>query len=460
MLDQIKNRLLAYLFLGICIALLPITCIEVLAQEKLLAFPGAEGAGKYTSGGRGGIVYTVTNLNDDGPGSLRKGIRKKGPRIIVFAVSGYIDLQSQLVINNDDITIAGQSAPGQGICLRGYGLRINANNVIVRYLKIRPGDASQSELDALTGMRHKNIIVDHCSLSWATDEVCSLYENENFTLQWCLIAESLNESYHSKGNHGYGGIWGGQKATFHHNLLAHHTSRNPRLQGSRWHKTPEIEKAEIVNNVIYNWKSKSIYGGEAGNYKIVANYFKPGPATGDKASRCILEPYAPYSNFELRDNVVLGQEDIIENNNFGIKAEADFAEMYIVSQPIMVSDYQIENATDAYDRVLAHVGANLFRDVVDQRIINEVKNGTSGQGHNGIINSQEDVGGWPDIPYEKGPLDSDNDGMPDAWEISNGLNPNESSDAITNELNDHYTNIEFFLNSLIRNPNEKKAITN
>ncbi len=413
------------------------------------AFPGAEGAGKYTTGGRGGIVYTVTNLNDEGEGSLRKGIRKKGPRTIVFAVNGYIDLKSELVINNDDITIAGQTSPGFGICLRGYGLRINANNVIVRYLRVRPGDIAKEELDALTGKKHKNIIVDHCSVSWATDEVCSLYDNENMTLQWCIISESLSQSVHSKGAHGYGGIWGGMKATFHHNLLAHHTSRNPRLQGARYITTPETEHVEILNNVIYNWGYKCMYAGEQGRYIISGNYFKPGPATKKSAKVRLLQPYDPYAWFQFDNNVLDGNEEITNDNWLGVQCEKDTVSKYFKKKLPIVSKYKIESALEAYNNVLDQAGASINRDKIDKRIINEVKTGTAHGALNGIINSQNEVGAWEEILPVNAPLDSDKDGMPDEWEVKQGLDPQNKADASTYKLDKNYTNIEIYLNALL-----------
>ncbi|MDE6391070.1 MAG: pectate lyase, partial [Duncaniella sp.] len=190
-----------------------------------LAFPGAEGYGKHTRGGRGGRVMKVTNLNDSGPGSLREAVEAEGARIVVFDVDGTIELQSPLRINNDSITIAGQTAPGDGVCLKDYPLVVNASEVIVRYLRVRPGDRHALDSDGIGGGRYgqRNVILDHCSVSWSIDECLSIYKTENLTVQWCLVAHSLNRSVHTKGSHGFGGIWGGFKATFHHNLLANHS---------------------------------------------------------------------------------------------------------------------------------------------------------------------------------------------------------------------------------------------
>ena len=434
------------------------------------AFPGAEGGGKYCTGGRDGKVLIVENLNDKGEGSFRDAIEEDGPRIIVFRVSGTIELNKLLHIKNGDLTIAGQTAPGDGICLKNYGIRVDADNVIIRYIRVRPGDTMEEENDAIYGLRNKNTMIDHCSFSWGMDEVASFYDNENFSMQWCIISESLYNSYHHKGKHGYGGIWGGLNASFHHNLISDHSSRNPRFCGSRYSGDPEKEITDLRNNVIYNWGSNSVYGGEEGHYNMVNNYYKPGPATQKKVRYRILDLTQVFytsrinkdtlyaGKFYIDGNMVEGYAEItIDNWNGGVQGsdvDEEAKNRSRLKEPVLYSPVKTSNAKTAYKEVLKYAGANLHRDEVDQRIIAEVRSGieTYGAsykgGNNGIIDSPGDVGGWPVLKTILPPPDSDNDGMPDQWEMKHKLDPNKA-DANGNSLDEDYPNIEVYINSMV-----------
>jgi pectate lyase len=420
------------------------------AQPRSIAFPGAEGFGKHTTGGRGGKVLIVTNLNDDGDGSLRKAIRSKQTRIIVFAVSGTIELQSPLDINYGDVTVAGQSAPGDGICLRNYTVNVNADNVIIRFLRFRLGDESAQQSDAISGNKGRNnIIIDHCSMSWATDECASFYRNSNFTLQWCIISESLNNSVHQKGDHGYGGIWGGKKASFHHNLIANHNSRLPRFSGSATTPNDPDELVDFRNNVIYNWMSNNSYGGEKGRYNVINNYYKAGPATRSRKLQ-ILDPSSPYGKFYITGNKLQDQPSVTDDNRKGIKT--DHLDSVLVSAPFETEPVITQEAEKACDLVLEKAGASYRRDAVDLRVVKEARSGKSASGKNrdGIIDSQKDVGGWPvlrTLPYS---VDTDKDGMPDDFEKQHGLDLADASDAVINSIESQYNNIEVYLNSLVK----------
>lgn len=415
-----------------------------------LAFPGAMGGGKYTTGGRGGKVIKVTNLNDSGEGSFRAALAAKYPRTIIFDVSGTIELKSPVSVKSGNLTIAGQTAPGDGICIKGHEFRINADNIIIRFLRFRPGDIAGEEYDALTGIGQKNIIIDHCSMSWSTDETVSFYDNENFTLQWSIISESLNNSTHSKGAHGYGGIWGGKNASFIFNLLAHHNSRNPRLQGARSYQESEMEKAEIMYNIIYNWGDKAMYGGENGRYNITNNQFIPGPATSKDNRSEILEPYKPFGRFFLEGNFHSEVPIIYCDNWKGVTAKPD--EITALKADRLFSFDEIAGHNDPgsiYHKILSNAGASLARDTVDSRIIRELSERTYTFGNKGILDSQEETGGWPVLKSHPAPTDTDGDGMPDEWESKNSLDPSDPNDGVSYTFNTQYTNLEVYLNSLM-----------
>ncbi len=421
-----------------------------------LAFPGAEGFGKYTTGGRGGKVIYVTNLDDDGPGSLRDALKKKGTQTILFKVSGTIYLKSKLNISNSNVTIAGQSAPGDGICIAGAPTVISTDNVIIRYIRFRMGDINAFEDDAFGARFHKNIIIDHCSMSWSTDECGSFYGNENFTLQWCILSESLRMSVHHKGAHGYGGIWGGKNATFHHNLLAHHDSRNPRLDHPGITQITGI--TDLRNNVIYNWGGNSTYGGETHIANVVGNYYKPGPATPENRKTYFFNPSnetsgkaVGFGKFYASGNILEGNNAINKDNRKGIKPQSPVnPDSILFTKPLDDAGIKTETAQQAFESVLLSAGANLHRDAVDTRIIAEVKSGKAPFGNNGLINSQKDVGGWPELKQLPAPADTDNDGIPDPWESSHKLNPKDPSDGVIFSLDKNYTNLEVYLNSLVK----------
>ena len=438
-----------------------IVCNECSESPKNVpvAFPGADGFGKFTTGGRAGRILAVTNLNDDGEGSLRNALNQRGPRTVIFRTSGTIVLKSDLVIEHGDVTIAGQSAPGDGICIRDCPTVISADNVIIRFLRFRLGDETKQEADAIMALGRKNIIIDHCSMSWGVDENASFYDNRNFTLQWSIISESLNSSHHSKGPHGYGGIWGGTKASFHHNLIAHNSSRNPRFNGGRTSPNPEEELVDFRNNVIYNWGFRCAYGGEEGRQNVVANFFKPGPASKNRSR--FLELWDDEGQWYVAENVVDGSPGITADNWVGVFGES--GDRGRVGRPFEFAADSTQSAGEAYQAVLEAAGA-VFprRDSIDKRIVKEVRLGIATYGASsytrehkipserphGIIDSQAELGGWPLLETSEPPADSDHDGIPDQWELQNGLNPNDPQDG--RRIGESgYSNLELYLNWLV-----------
>lgn len=452
---------------------------ETVISGKTISFPGAEGFGRFTTGGRGGKVLFVTKLSDDGSeGTLRYALEQKGAKYIVFKTAGTIYLESPLRIKEGNVTIAGQTAPGDGITVANYETFVAADNVIIRYMRFRMGDQKRFEGDALGARFIKNLIVDHCSMSWSTDETVSIYVNENTTLQWCVIAESLRNSAHQKGAHGYGGIAGGKFASFHHNIYANHDSRNPRLGEYAGSKFALTDLTDFRNNVIYNWGHNNIYGGEGMNVNIVNNYFKPGPATLtkkrivaiDKNEKPETEVYNIWGKYYISGNVSEGNPEVTADNwekgvfnqmksSYNL-TEADKNSIKINQPHDIQNNVKTDSPKDAYNKILQIGGASLVRDAVDLRVLKDVKNGTftyegSLGSKNGIIDSQKDVGGFPELKMGKIPVDSDNDGMPDEWEIKNNLNPNKY-DANGRDLDKNYDNIEVYTHSIVQDITQKQ----
>jgi len=418
----------------------------------LPAFPGAEGFGAASIGGRGGRVIEVTNLNDSGPGSLRAAVEANGARIVVFCVSGNIELKSRLKIGNPYITIAGQTAPGDGICLKNYQLQVSTDHVIIRYIRFRPGDNEGVELDALWVARGRNIIIDHCSASWAVDETLSVAAEPNIlgnvTVQWCMITESLNCSAHTEGCHGYGSLirggWG-NGYTFHHNLYAHHRGRSPR-PGNYNDRRNDHEGLifDFRNNVIYNWGgSYAGYNADSDSItkmNFVGNCYKEGP---NSSSDYAFQEKCTYSKAYFSDNWM---NDCCPQDPWCLVKFSGFTEAqkdsYKQLSPIPVAQIITDDAITAYELVLADAGATLpERDAVDIRVINDVIDGTGS-----IIDDEAEVGGWPELESTAPLPDTDHDGMPDEWELAHCLDPCDPNDGNSDRNGDGYTNIEEYIN--------------
>jgi hypothetical protein len=420
------------------------------------AFPGAEGFGAESIGGRGGRVIFVRNLNDSGRGSLRAAIESDGPRTVIFRISGTIALKSHLSVTKPYITIAGQTAPGDGICLKDHTFSVSADHVIVRYIRCRPGDNTKSESDALSLSSGQNIIVDHCSASWSVDETLSASSTGqlgNVTVQWCIISESLHNSTHHKGPHGYGSLIRGGHGngyTFHHNLYAHHHARLPRPGNYNDHSIdPDGFILDFRNNVIYNWAGRAAgYNADGSNgtnsitrMNFIGNYYKTGPnSNGNLAfSESTKTASAYFSGNSMNGSYPDDPWSLVTFDNFSSRD----IDAYKQSNPIPVPPVKTDDAITAYKRILANCGATLPKqDAVDTRIASSLINGTGK-----IINDEDEVGAWPELKSTKPPKDYDRDGMPDDWEKQYGFDPNNSADRNKDPDNDGYTNLEEYLNN-------------
>ena len=514
--------------------------VSAAALAQAPAFPGAEGHGRYVTGGRGGKVIHVTNLNDKGTGSFRAAVTGNSKKIIVFDVAGVIPLASDLTIGANT-TILGQTAPSPGITLRYYTVRPE-DNCIIRFIRLRRGQEKDINDGAdATWQRNKTgIIFDHCSFSWSIDEVASFYDNNNFTMQWCTVAESLTNPGHSKGAHGYGGIWGGKLASFHHNFVGHLMNRGPRFNGARygwtgytsnkeydtykWENPVQAENVDFRNCVMYNAQGTCYGGPGGGQINIVNNYYKAGPShslksktlngikvsvssgkergSQDRITQVTVsssgnsdkkhpEYYEMTSRYFISGNTTETTKGTVTKNQDwkgvvydkgtytynGERYSADKKNFYgdavahqtidgvscvkiKMDNPAPTGEVTTHSAAEAFSKVLAYGGASLYRDEIDARYMEEAKTGTAQYKGSitqspGIIDKVSDVNGYTESTFgtasRPADFDTDKDGIPDAWELANGLNPNDDSDALTYSLDGkgYYTNVEVYANSLV-----------
>ncbi|HYD37138.1 MAG TPA: pectate lyase [Allosphingosinicella sp.] len=428
------------------------------AAPQVVAFPGAEGAGRFARGGRGGSVIRVTTLEDSGPGSLRAAIEAEGPRTIVFDVGGTIRLKKPLVVRNGRVTLAGQTAPGGGIAVRDRAFEIEADDVVIRYIRARLGDEAGVESDAFTISRGRRIIVDHVSASWSVDETLSSgsdYETpgddlRDVTVQWSIISESLRKSVHAKGEHGYGSLLrGGRGArmSFHHNLWAHHAARMPR-PGNYLPPAKDSVGAfyDFRSNLFYNWGGGySGYNADSGDkasrafYNFVDNAYRMGPDSKKPVAFDERNPIARawFSGNSMNGAVPKDPWSLVSGRNDGD---------YRLPGPLAMPPVARDPAPRAFERVLAGAGASLVRDPVDARLVESVRRGTGR-----LIDSQSEVGGWPELAPGTPWRDGDGDGMPDDWEAGQGLDPRNPADGNADRDGDGFTELEAWLNSLVEN---------
>lgn len=421
------------------------------AATPLPAFPGAEGAGATALGGRGGKVLTVTTLADSGPGSFRAAVEAKGPRIIVFAVSGTIQLSKPLTVREGRVTIAGQSAPGDGITLRDHPLVVQADDVVIRFIRSRLGDESKTESDAIWVRAGRRIILDHVSASWSVDETLSVSGNYaepgegwyDVTVQWSIIADSLTKSLHAKGAHGYGSLvrgGRGARASFHHNLWANHSARMPRPGNyAPAASDPEGAFFDFRCNLFYNWGGgRSGYNADKDSlsrYNFVGNAYVRGPQS---TKAIAFDEGNPVAKSFFADNAMDG---VVPADPWSlVTGITDPAQK--LSSPVEMPKVGCAGAASVETAVLARAGASRSRDSVDAAMIAGVRTRTGKQ-----IDSQRDVGGWPDLRSGTAPLDSDGDGMPDAWERQHGLDP-KRDDSAADRNGNGYSNVEDYLNAL------------
>lgn len=427
-------------------------------RVRHLAFPGAEGYGRFARGGRGGKVYEVTSLNDSGPGTLREAVEASGPRTVVFRVGGAIALKSKLVVRNPYLTVAGQTAPGDGICIKSYTFGcFETHDVIIRYVRIRLGDESGLTQDGCGARGCDHVIFDHCSISWSIDEGFSSREGRNITFQHCIIAEALHLAGHKKyrgtgKGHSFAGSISGNIGSFHHNLLANCTGRNWSLAGGLDRTGTKLAgRLDIRNNVVYNWRDRTTDGGVRA-LNFVNNYYLPGPAT--KVFTLLKpDPGDPERGMRtyMDGNVIEGKPDFDVDNWKAAVGPADGLAKVRSEKPLFEAFVRTQSAREAYESVLADVGANRPRqDAVDQRILAEVRRRTHTYTGSrgklpGIIDTQADAGGWPEYKSADPPLDTDHDGIPDDWEKGHGLDPKDPADGAAYRP-DGYTNLDEYLN--------------